>query len=302
MYSKLLPWLLLLGFAVTVNSASAAAAPAAQTAGQIRAKRVVGEVTVTDKATNATQPLVNDALVSQGSIVTTGKGASVVLNFSNGANINLGTDSSLDIQQFTQDPFGTAIHADTITEEPTTSQTRLQLIHGELVGKVAKLKTTEGSSFNITTPVGAAGIRGTTFRIVYRPDGTGKAFFSLTTLEGNVEVTLATGTVTPPIAVTDDKEVVLADVTVDVNPQTGVVTITTAAGTTVVPVDAPTTSTQLVVAAAQQIATAIAALVIPPTSGNGTTGGTTSGTTGTNQDTSSPGPTTTNRTTPGDGK
>lgn len=230
---------------------------------------------MTVKATNVTTAVANNQAVEQGSIVHTAKGASVVLSFSNGATVNLGTESDLDIEQFTQDPFSGNINAATITDEPTTSTTKLKLTRGELVGKVAHLKTTQGSSFNVATPVGAAGIRGTTFRIVFRPDGTGKAFFSLTTLEGNVE--LATGTTTPPVAVTDNKEVVLADITVTVNDQTGQVTITTGTGanatTTIIPTDAPATSTQAVVAQVQQIATAIANVVITSPQGQGQQGG-----------------------------
>ena len=69
-----------------------------------------------------------------------------------------------------------------------------------------------GASFEIDSAPG----RGTTFRIVFRPDGTGKAFFSLTTVEGNV--VLASGTVNLPseTSVPDNKEVeVVIDVNVD---------------------------------------------------------------------------------------
>lgn len=274
MHSKLLSWLCLLGlFAVFTFQASAQQQQ--QPAGHIKAAKVTGEVTATVKATNVTAAVANNQELTQGSIVRTAKGASVVLVFSNGATVNLGTESELDIEQFTQDPFGADMSASTITDEPTTSKTSLRLNKGELVGKVAHLKTTQGSSFNIVTPVGAAGIRGTTFRIVYRPDGTGKAFFSLTTLEGNVE--LATGTATTPVAVTDNKEVVLADVTVTVNDQTGQVTVTTSTGTSVVVptvTDAPPASTQQVLASVQQIAQAIANVVITSTpQGGGNNGG-----------------------------
>ena len=274
MHSKLLSWLCLLGFfAVFTLQASAQ-----QPAGWIKAAKVTGEVTATDKATNVTTAVANNQNLAQGAIVRTAKGASVVLVFSNGATVNLGTESELDVEQFTQDPFSGTMDASTMTDEPTTSTTKLKLTRGELVGKVAHLKTTQGSSFNINTPVGAAGIRGTTFRIVYRPDGTGKAFFSLTTVEGNVELSTAAanGTVTPPVAVTDNKEVVLADITVTVNDQTGQVTVTTSTGATVVVptvTDAPATSTQQVLATVQQIAQAVANVVITPTPPSGGNGG-----------------------------
>src|SRR4051812_28567899 len=82
-------------------------------AARIVAARVRGEVAATVKATNVRTVVTENSEVSPGSVVTTGKGASVVLVFSNGATVNLGTDSSLDIEQFTQDPFSTPFNAAT---------------------------------------------------------------------------------------------------------------------------------------------------------------------------------------------
>src|SRR5437762_2218032 len=54
-------------------------------------------------------------------------------------------------------------------------------------GTVKTLNRAAGSTFSVSTPAGAAGIRGTTFRIVYRPTGDGQAFlFELSTSEGVV--------------------------------------------------------------------------------------------------------------------
>jgi hypothetical protein len=56
-----------------------------------------------------------------------------------------------------------------------------------MVGNVKTLNRAAGSNFSVSTPAGAAGIRGTTFRIVYRPTGDGQAFnFELSTSEGVV--------------------------------------------------------------------------------------------------------------------
>jgi hypothetical protein len=144
-----------------------------------------------------------------------------------------------------------------MTAEPSTSRTKLNLSRGELVGNVKKLNYDAGSSFNIQTPVGAAGIRGTTFRIVFRPDGTGKAFFSLTTVEGNV--VLASGTVNLPseTSVPDNKEVeVVIDVNVDA--ETGAVTVAVGSAPPIVVADAAPTTVAAVAAVVQQIATAVA--------------------------------------------
>lgn len=154
--------------------------------GQIFAKQVVGKVSV--QLNGATTDIKNDDAISQASTVITAKESSVVLVFSNGATVQLGAETTMVIEQFLQDPFAATLSMADLVEEPTTSKTKLHLMKGELVGKVAHLKRDQGSEFTVQTPVGAAGIRGTTFRIVFRPSGTGQAFavFSLSTVEGQV--------------------------------------------------------------------------------------------------------------------
>lgn len=303
MHSKFLRWLSFVGLVafVALDAAAQAPAPAAPAApatagsqmapGRIKATRVVGTVTVEDKVSKATRALTNNDEIAQGVIVHTAENSSVVLIFSSGASINLAHTSDLDIETFLQDPFANNYEPAKETDEPSHSETSIKLTRGELVGNVKKLRNAGqpgGSTFKIGTPVGAAGIRGTTFRIVYRPTGNGQAFnFTLTTVEGNVEVTLATGTITaPPVSVTQNTEVVINNVTVDT--ATNTISVTTATGTTV-PVSAPppaTTATvadvQIVQAAAQQIAQAVATAVFtppPPTNTNTQGSGTTNGTT-----------------------
>jgi hypothetical protein len=112
--------------------------------------------------------------------------------------------------------------------------------------------------------VGAAGIRGTVFRIIYRVDAaTGTASYSLVALEGRVRVTLATGTVSAPVDVSAGNEVkVSAKVSVDAN---GNVTVTTPSGqAATVATKASTATTQEVAASADVIAQAVANVVLPP--------------------------------------
>ncbi|HWB95236.1 MAG TPA: FecR family protein, partial [Bryobacteraceae bacterium] len=274
MHSKLLSWLSLLGlFAVFSLTAAAQQAP-----GKIIAARVSGDVTMTVKATQVSSKVAALQLIQEGSIVTTAKGASVVLLFDNGASINLGTDSSLDIQQFTHDPITDPnFVAAKAVDEPSVSHTKLHLSHGELVGKVAHLKKDQGSDYTVTTPVGAAGIRGTTFQIVYTPNGTGQAFFSLTTAEGSVEYASGTvnGQVPPPVTVNNSNQVSLT-VTITVNDQTGAISVTLPGTTTAVTIPvtvAPNATTAQIQQSAAQIAQAVANVVIPTGSTNGGGGG-----------------------------
>lgn len=280
MHKKFLSWLTFFGlltafhFVAVAQTPATGAAPASDPAtaprlGDIRATRVVGNVTVTDTATNAQTALANDQIIHQGSIVRTGENSSVVLVFSNGATINLAFGSELNIEQFIQNPFEGNYTPATETEEPSVSVTSIKLTRGELVGNVKKLRANQGSRFTVGTPVGAAGIRGTTFRIVYRPTGNGQAFnFVLTTVEGNVE--LATGTVTLPVSVTNNQEVVINEVTVD--PTTNAISVTTSTGEVVTLIappaatEAPVSTVQQVTNVATQLAQAIADVVIAPPS------------------------------------
>src|SRR5688572_25131688 len=114
MLTKFLSWLTLFGllavFNVSAFAQAAAGTPATPAAtpnpataprlGEIRATRVVNEVTVEDTATKVRTPLVEGQMITQGNIVRTAANASVVLVFSNGATVNLAFDSELNIEQF----------------------------------------------------------------------------------------------------------------------------------------------------------------------------------------------------------
>lgn len=261
MNTKALLWAVLFGFVFILSGAETRAA---QDPGKIIARGVKGKVTAREKAAD---PSVNPVTVTnnmelrQGQIITTEGTASVVLIFGNGTVVNLGTDSVLDIDTFTMDPSDAPLNPDTIVNEPTVSKTKINLTKGELVGKVAKLNKAGGSDFTVQTPVGAAGIRGTTFRIVYRPGGTGQAFFSLTTIEGSVDVTLADQAI-PVSSVGANQEVVLANVTVTVNDTTGAVTITMPAGTSAAVQQATAAATMQVLAVVQTMSDATANITI----------------------------------------
>lgn len=178
----------------------------ARVKGKIIAARVLGHVDAISNSDGKTRVLQDgDHLADQTTIVTAGN-ASVILVFSNGATLNVAGDSSLNIEKFEQDPFSEDVKVAALTQEPSTSTTRLSLTKGDIVGKVAHLNVDGGSEFSVQTPVGAAGIRGTTFRIVFRPDpATGRAFFVVTTADGRV---LFTGETSGPVNIPKGKQVV----------------------------------------------------------------------------------------------
>jgi hypothetical protein len=170
------------GFVAAALSLTSVAQTAA---GAIKAARVQGEVFRVSKAGSV--PLKDGDAVYETDSVTTGKGASVVLVFMNGSSVRLGSDTSLNVEEFKMDPLAQPISNPTaLKNEPSKSKTSLKLSYGEMVGDVKKLNSS--SSYSIKTPVGAAGIRGTIYRIVFRPSSDGKAFFTISTAEGKVEM------------------------------------------------------------------------------------------------------------------
>ena len=258
MRTKLLSWMRLCGLAALLTATAATAqVPQGRVAGRIVAAKVKGTVTAVNTADHSQRELKDNDAIAQNYVVTTAQNSSVILVFSNGATINLAPDSTLAIEQFLQDPFSTSYSMATATDEPSTSVTQLALVRGELVGNVKHLRKDgpNGSSFSVNTPVGAAGIRGTTFRIVFRPDSSGKAFFSLSTAEGEVILTGTTAVTTP--VPTGQDVVVTVEVTVDA--KTGVVTVT--AAPTVVTQDIPPVTQAAIAVAAQEIVTSNAAVI-----------------------------------------
>lgn len=157
--------------------------------GLIVVAKVVGQVEATRDQGKTTQRLKKSDTLSETYTVMVGAASSVTLAFSNGAIISLLENTTMVISQFLQDPFSYPFASSELSQEPTTSTTKLQLVKGQMVGQVKKLKTEQGSSLIVNTPVGAAGVRGTTFAVSYIPDptGNGLATYTLSVTEGSVE-------------------------------------------------------------------------------------------------------------------
>jgi hypothetical protein len=240
-----------IGLLFAANSASAQTTP-----GVIKAGKVDGAEVTRLTADGQSLPLRNGDMLIETDTIVTGRGSSVVLVFANGSSVRVGSDSKLNIEQFKMDPLGEEIAVGKLTNEPSVSQTELRLDYGEMVGDVKKLNT--ASNFNIRTPVGAAGIRGTQFRIVFRPTGDGRAFnFQISTAEGLVvfEGTTPGGSSALPVA--DQQEIVI---TAQVDPNTGQITgLSVPANTTPI---SPEAAAQILTAVVTEIAPAIQQTVI----------------------------------------
>jgi hypothetical protein len=186
---------------------------ASKVLGRIVAAKVVGVVTVTD-VRDPMRPhrLMETGEVTEGQIINTGDDARVLLVFSNGATVNLAARSALSIDEFLQDPFSQPVKVSELVDEPTTSVTKLNLIRGELMSNVKHLRRDKGSIFSVQTPVGAAGIRGTTFQIIYRPVGN-VASYALRMVEG--KIALDFGSRSRLVEVEKDQQVALDAIQLD---------------------------------------------------------------------------------------
>jgi len=211
--------------------------------GRIVAAKVVGVVTVTDMR-DPMRPhrLMETGEVTEGQIVNTGDDARVLLVFSNGATVNLAAKSALSIDEFLQDPFAQPVKVSDLVDEPTTSVTKLSLVRGELMSNVKHLHRDRGSVFSVQTPVGAAGIRGTTFQIVYRPAGN-VASYALRMVEGRIALDF--GSRSRLVEVEKDHQVVLDSIPLDASGRV------LSLPANIVPIDIPA-SLKAVLASAQQ--------------------------------------------------
>lgn len=165
------------------SSAQAPSTGVASARGVVKVARIVGEAYVVDTSTSLKTRLSPSSLVVDGQVVETAAKSSVVLVFSNGAVVNLRADSRLEVAEFRQALFTKSLNVGQATNEPSSSNTRLMLRKGEIISQVKKLNREAGSSFTVETPVGAAGIRGTAFSLLYDRRGS-VARFALTMAEG----------------------------------------------------------------------------------------------------------------------
>ena len=135
-----------------------------------------GQVTVTNNESGADLPsdrIKVGGLLFDGHTVKTGAGSKVVLLFSSGTITTLKEGSVLNIKKFAQKSFDpkTSGKLSARKDEPSPSETVIDLSLGDMVVDVKKLK--KESSFNIDSPVGTAGIRGTIprMKVVKLPSG-----------------------------------------------------------------------------------------------------------------------------------
>jgi len=176
--------LLVTAFFLMVISASAQE----MVVGNVKVLQVEGEGAVLIDSAGRRSEITPGLFIRQGSKLITGPNSNVSLLFENGSTVNVQPGSELSIDQFVQNPFDSeAVNFKKLENEPSNSVTNLSVPSGNIIFEIAKLK--KGSSLDIKTPVGVAGIRGTS----------GSAGSNgVTTATGLISVTTATGTMNVP--------------------------------------------------------------------------------------------------------
>ena len=127
-------------------------------------------------------------VVPSSQTIETGRTGRVVGLLSNGTLLTLTENTRMKVATFEQAPFvddGRKLAE--LSGEPSVSKVVIDLDMGSLVVKTKKLS--KGSAFDINSPVGVAGIRGTEFQMASRP-GQGV----------QLDVTESTVAFTPPVA------------------------------------------------------------------------------------------------------
>ena len=108
-------------------------------------------------------------LMPEGYWVETGQGGNVLLLLSNGTVVTVAENSKMRVDSFDQEPFESPGESvEDFKEEPSSSNVLVDLEVGSLVVQTKKLS--KKSNFEINSPLGVAGIRGTEFKIGFDPE------------------------------------------------------------------------------------------------------------------------------------
>ena len=128
--------------------------------GLAKVLKIQGRSAESVDASGRRESLQEGSFLREGTWISTGPATTVVLLFDNGTTIQIEPGGEFSIDRLMTAPFDAAsLDYLSIEKEPSRSSTLVGLAEGTAIFHVAKLEKT--SSFEISTPVGVAGIRGT---------------------------------------------------------------------------------------------------------------------------------------------
>ena len=130
--------------------------------------------------------------ISEGHTIETDDQSKAILLFSNGTLTTLDGNAKMTIEDFQQSSFEATIESvEELPAEPSSSKTKLNLEYGDMFFKVKTLAAT--STFEIDSPVGSAGIRGTAGQMTVTPQPGGGSTGGVNMIEGSVDYTDPSG-------------------------------------------------------------------------------------------------------------
>ena len=150
---------------------------------------IVTEVTGTAAALNGDQrkPLKLDDRLRVGATIATDRRSMATLLFSNGASVQLGSETELEVEEFGQAPVSGSLKYAELKEEPTISRTRLRLGQGSVRGTIKPLKAARGSTFTLALITGTLRIREGAFHAMVRMSDLGLGVCNVEVLNGTAE-------------------------------------------------------------------------------------------------------------------
>ncbi|MDQ8194028.1 FecR domain-containing protein [Coraliomargarita sp. SDUM461004] len=175
-----IPFTILCVLAISALSANAAQLATA------KVLEVMG--TVTKYAANGGKgPLKAGDILTQGDEISASALSSAKLVFSNGSELTIEENTSVDITKLEQASFSSSQSYEQLQADPSKSQTLLNLNYGKLNGHVKKLQS--GSTFMVETQLGTAAIRGTQFSVELRYNATrGEFELTVNNFDGLVDI------------------------------------------------------------------------------------------------------------------
>lgn len=156
---------------------------------------VTGEVAVT--AGGQRRVPKPDERLRVGSTLSTGRKSLFTVTLSNGAMVQLGSESEVEIEEFGQAPISGSVKLAELREEPTLSRTRLNLLRGDVVIEVRTLKVGRGSSFHLTFSAGTLRITEGTVRAMVQMSDLGLGVASVELVRGRADFEVPGGTFVP---------------------------------------------------------------------------------------------------------
>ena len=159
--------------------------------GNIKVLKISGGRPEWIDASGAQAILKEGDFIRQGAEISTPANCSVTLLFENGTTILLEPETRFHIDRFLQSPFDAeSFDYKKTHDEPSQSKTQVGVATGTMVFDISKLN--KNSKFDIVTPLGVAGIRGTSGFVSSQPLNTKTpVYFGLKT--GSVEFTAPSG-------------------------------------------------------------------------------------------------------------